>query len=102
MCQLVVKNVSEGNEVVLRDVRKITGEDSYTPTNAKELADRCHTLQNVFSVECVLCITNAKELADRCHTLQNVFSVECFLCITNAKDYIRIGNTFSSVPEHIL
>ena len=77
MCQLVVKNVSEGNEVVLRDVRKITGEDSYTPTNAKELADRCHTLQNVFSVE-------------------------CFLCITNAKDYIRIGNTFSSVPEHIL
>jgi len=40
MCQLIVQNVAKGNAQVLEDVRKITGEEGYTPTDAKDLANR--------------------------------------------------------------
>lgn len=40
MCKMVVEEAARGNEVVLRDVQRITGEPDYCPTDAKELANR--------------------------------------------------------------
>jgi len=40
MCQQVVKEVAAGNATVLRDVRRITGEEDYTPTDHTELANK--------------------------------------------------------------
>eukprot|EP00189_Rhodosorus_marinus_P001592 CAMPEP_0113954142 /NCGR_PEP_ID=MMETSP0011_2-20120614/295_1 /TAXON_ID=101924 /ORGANISM="Rhodosorus marinus" /LENGTH=721 /DNA_ID=CAMNT_0000963051 /DNA_START=272 /DNA_END=2437 /DNA_ORIENTATION=- /assembly_acc=CAM_ASM_000156 len=39
MCQLIVKAAASGSEVVLRDIRRITGKgEAFTPTDAMELA----------------------------------------------------------------
>jgi NAD+ synthase (glutamine-hydrolysing) len=43
MCQLVVAAVAEGNETVLADVRRMTGEADYRPTDPRELAGRLLT-----------------------------------------------------------
>ncbi|KAL6052771.1 Glutamine-dependent NAD(+) synthetase [Balamuthia mandrillaris] len=41
MCKLVVRQIVErGNALVLQDVRKITRDDSYTPTDPRDLAGR--------------------------------------------------------------
>jgi NAD+ synthase (glutamine-hydrolysing) len=40
MCHLVVKEVVEGNEMVLADLRRITGEPDFTPTLPSEVANR--------------------------------------------------------------
>jgi len=40
MCRLVVDGVSRGEENVLRDVRRVTGDAGYTPTDPQELCNR--------------------------------------------------------------
>uniref|UniRef100_A0A7S0EXQ7 Glutamine-dependent NAD(+) synthetase n=1 Tax=Hanusia phi TaxID=3032 RepID=A0A7S0EXQ7_9CRYP len=40
MCQMIVKEVKEGNETVLQDLRRVVGEETYQPDDAKELAGR--------------------------------------------------------------
>ena len=40
MCGYVVEAVQKGDEQVLQDVRRITEEESYTPTDARELCSR--------------------------------------------------------------
>ncbi|GAB6030278.1 Glutamine-dependent NAD(+) synthetase [Chamberlinius hualienensis] len=40
MCHLVTQAVTDGNEQVLSDVRRIVGESDYTPTDPKELCKR--------------------------------------------------------------
>ncbi|XP_077999861.1 glutamine-dependent NAD(+) synthetase-like [Glandiceps talaboti] len=43
MCHLVCDAVREGNADVLRDVRKLVGDNNYTPTNPKDLASKMFT-----------------------------------------------------------
>lgn len=40
MCQMVVAEAQAGNEQVLADVRRLVGDEGYTPTSAAELASR--------------------------------------------------------------
>jgi NAD+ synthase (glutamine-hydrolysing) len=40
MCQLVLLELSKGNEQVLRDVRRITRMPDYTPASAQDLASK--------------------------------------------------------------
>ena len=40
MCRLVVRAVERGDETALANVRKITGESDYTPTDPAELCNR--------------------------------------------------------------
>jgi NAD+ synthase (glutamine-hydrolysing) len=40
MCQLVLLELSKGNEQVLRDVRRITRMPDYTPSSAQDLAGK--------------------------------------------------------------
>lgn len=40
MCTMVVEGVTRGEEDVLRDVRRVTGDPGYTPTDPQELCNR--------------------------------------------------------------
>ena len=40
MCHFVVREVAAGNEQILADVRRIVGDDTYTPENRKDLASK--------------------------------------------------------------
>ena len=40
MCHLVVEAIEAGNDQVLRDVRRVTHDETYTPATPQELANR--------------------------------------------------------------
>jgi len=50
MCHLVCKAVANGNQQVLKDVRRITGEAEYTPSSPQELAGRLFNTSYLGSV----------------------------------------------------
>ncbi|KAJ8031870.1 Glutamine-dependent NAD(+) synthetase [Holothuria leucospilota] len=66
MCRIVCKAVSDGNEQVLSDVRKVTHDPTYTPQDPRELANKilvtCYMGTKNSSVETY---NRAKNLADQ-------------------------------------
>jgi len=108
MCQLVVQSINDGNELTLADVRKVLDDEVYTPTSARNLANRIlHTCYMASENSSKATKNRAKAISEQIgnfHLNANIDGIvsaflSLFVHLTGSRPQFKVNG--GSLPENL-
>ena len=108
MCQLVVQSINDGNELTLIDVRKVLDDEVYTPTSARNLANRIlHTCYMASENSSKATKNRAKAISEQIgnfHLNANIDEIvsaflSLFVHLTGSRPQFKVNG--GSLPENL-